>query len=78
MWASRMQPSCMKNWCLEEYIDYLIAHPHIAYYEDGVLKYEVVRIEEGITEKEISIPQDAASYMVSTDNMNGLVVAITY
>ena len=67
-----------KNWCLEEYIDYLIAHPHIAYYEDGVLKYEVVRIEEGITEKEISIPQDAASYMVSTDNMNGLVVAITY
>ena len=29
--------------CLEEYIEYLMAHPHIAVFEDGQLKYEIVR-----------------------------------
>lgn len=67
-----------EGWVLEEYIDYLIAHPHIALYEDGVLKYEVLRTESGITDQQISIPQDAASYMVSADNMDGLIIAITY
>lgn len=67
-----------KNWVLEEYIDYLIAHPHIALYEDGVLKYEVVRMESGVADQEVSIPADAASYTVSTDNMDGLIIAITH
>ncbi|MBR4459758.1 MAG: D-alanyl-D-alanine carboxypeptidase family protein [Clostridia bacterium] len=29
--------------CLEEYIEYLAAHPHIAVYEDGKLRYEIWR-----------------------------------
>ena len=33
------------NLCLEEYIEFLIAHPHICVYEDGALKYEIVRIK---------------------------------
>ena len=66
------------GFCLEEYIDYLIAHPHIAVYEDGVMKYEIFRQEGGNTETSISIPAGAKEYVVSTDNMNGLVVAVVY
>ena len=29
----------------EEYIEFLIAHPHICVYEYGALKYEIVRIK---------------------------------
>lgn len=67
-----------KDWVLEEYINYLIEHPHIALYENGQIKYEVFRMEAGIADQEISIPADAASYTVSTDNMDGLIIAITY
>ena len=63
---------------LEEYIDYLIAHPHIAVYQDGVMKYEIYRVEGGNTDGSVSMPAGAKEYVVSTDNMNGLVVAIIY
>lgn len=29
--------------CMEEYIEYLMAHPHIAVFENGVLRYEIYR-----------------------------------
>ena len=66
------------GFCLEEYVEYLMEHPHIAVYEDGVLKHEIYRMEGGYTDTTINIPNGAASYSVSSDNMNGLVVAISY
>ena len=63
---------------LEEYIDYLIAHPHIAVYQDGVMKYEIYRVEGGNEDGSISLTSAAREYIASTDNMNGLVVAMVY
>lgn len=64
--------------CLEEYVDYLIAHPHIMVYLDGALKYEIYRIPETGAEQTHDIPASAADFFVSTDNMGGLVCAISY
>ncbi len=64
--------------CLEEYIEYLMAHPHIAVYSDGVLKYEIYRMEGGYSDTSVTVPYNAVSYSASTDNMDGLVVAISY
>lgn len=63
---------------LEEYVDYLIAHPHIAVYQDGVMKYEIYRVPGGNEDTNVSLTAGAKEYLASTDNMNGLVVAISY
>ena len=66
--------------CLEEYIEFLIAHPHICIYEDGALKYEVVRINmaDGTQSVQLPVPNPASSYQASLDNMGGVVMAYTY
>ena len=64
--------------CLEEYIEYLMLHPHIAVYEDGALRYEIYRIEGGYYDTDVTIPFGAKSYSVSADNVGGIVVAIAY
>lgn len=63
---------------LEEYIDYLIKTPHIAIYEDGVLKYEVYRIQAALGDASIRVPERAKSYQASTDNMGGIIVLASY
>ncbi|NLC33030.1 MAG: M15 family metallopeptidase [Clostridiales bacterium] len=63
---------------LEEYIEYLIDNEHIAVYEDGELAYEIFRVEAEPTDVEVGIPAGTASYAVSSDNMDGLVVAVEY
>ncbi|MGI6214295.1 MAG: M15 family metallopeptidase [Christensenellales bacterium] len=68
----------IKGFCLEEYIDFLIEHPHIQVFEDGALKYEIYRIPETGQEQKHIIPDNAADFFVSTDNMGGLVAAISY
>ena len=66
------------GFCLEEYIDYLIAHPHLAVYQDGVLKYEIYRMQGGSENTTISLPGNATDYLASTDNMGGIIVAAIY
>ncbi|NLE70345.1 MAG: M15 family metallopeptidase [Clostridiales bacterium] len=66
------------GFCLEEYIDYLIAHPHLAVYQDGVLKYEIYRLPGGNEDTTISLPANATDYLASTDNMGGIIVAAIY
>ena len=68
------------NMCLEEYIEFLIDHPHICIYQDGALAYEVVRIK-GAGEKDsfaLPVPNPANSYQASLDNMDGVVMAYSY
>ncbi|MGN1020055.1 MAG: D-alanyl-D-alanine carboxypeptidase family protein [Aristaeellaceae bacterium] len=56
--------------CLEEYIEYLQEHPHIAVFEDGILRYEIVRQYVGDASSfQISITNNATSYVTSLDNM---------
>ncbi len=63
---------------LEEYIEYLIKNPHIAVYENGILKYEIYRTPGGTTDTTIQLPANATSYEASSDNMGGIVVAAIY
>ena len=66
--------------CLEEYMEFLIDHPHICIYEDGALAYEVVRIKiaQGDTSFTLPVPNPANSYQASLDNMDGIVMAYSY
>ncbi len=64
--------------CLEEYVEYLMQHPHIAVYEDGELKYEIYRVSGGYADTTVQIPKGADSYSVSSDNIGGLVISIAY
>lgn len=64
--------------CLEEYAEYLINHPHIAVFEDGQMKAEIYRLEGGYSDAMVTIPNGAASYTVSSDNLDGMVVAVAF
>ena len=65
--------------CLEEYIEYLGEHPHIAVYENGVLKYEIVRQYVGEAASfPVSVKTTAASYYTSLDNMGYAVTVFIY
>ncbi|MBQ7867458.1 MAG: M15 family metallopeptidase [Clostridia bacterium] len=66
--------------CLEEYIEFLIAHPHICIYENGALVYEVVRINGAGDNSSFAlpVPNPANSYQASLDNMDGVVMAYSY
>ena len=67
------------NFCMEEYIEYLVQHPHIALYENGVLKYEVVRQEyNGAASAQVEVARSAKDYTVSMDNMGGVIVCMSY
>lgn len=65
--------------CLEEYIEYLMAHPHIAVFENGQLRYEIVRQEVGnASTLAVEINRNAQNYSMSLDNMGGVVTVFEY
>lgn len=64
--------------CLEEYAQYLIDHPHIAVFEDGDLRCEVYRLADPFSDAMVTIPNGAAGYTVSSDNLGGMIVAVNY
>ena len=68
------------NMCLEEYIEFLIDHPHICIYKDGALAYEVVRIKGAGSNNSFAlpVPNPARDYQASLDNMDGIVMAYSY
>lgn len=65
--------------CLEEYIEYLMDHPHIAIYQDGALKFEIVRMTASDADT-VSCPvtRSAVSYQADLDNMGGIILAYAY
>ena len=63
--------------CLEEYIAYLHEHPHLAYYEDGVLKYEVVAQKVG-EEGSFALQVTSAPHISSLDNMGWVITVCEY
>ena len=67
--------------CLEEYIEYLMQHPHIAVFEDGALKYEIIREYVGDASSfPISIVGSAGirNYTTSLDNMGYAITVFEY
>ncbi|MCL2866900.1 MAG: D-alanyl-D-alanine carboxypeptidase family protein [Clostridia bacterium] len=66
------------NMCLEEYIDYLVANPHFAIFENGQLRYEVFRQPYSGGDAVIQVPHAASRYTASIDNLGGVVTAYYY
>ena len=67
------------DYCLEEYLEFLISHPHITVYEDGALRYEIYRISGADGDSfTLPVPNPASSYQASLDNLGGVVLAYTY
>lgn len=67
--------------CLEEYIEYLMEHRHIAVFENGVLKYEIYREYVGDT-SEIQVSYSGSPNVVrhttSLDNMGYAITVMEY
>ena len=66
--------------CMEEYIEYLMAHPHIAVYENGTLRYEITRVQadDAASSVTVSYSRKAREYTASFDNVGGVIVAMAY
>lgn len=67
-----------KDFCLEEYVEYLIDQQHIAVYQDGVLKYEIFHVTADAEDTQVNIPAGASSYTASADNVRGLIITAEY
>ena len=65
--------------CLEEYIEYLQEHPHVAVFEDGVKKYEITRQQVGDAATfTVEINRVTPNYVMYLDNMGGVITVYTY
>ncbi len=66
--------------CLEEYIEYLQAHTHVAVFEDGVKKYEVTyqQVGDDAASFSVDINRVTSNYTMYLDNMGGVVTVYTY
>lgn len=69
------------DWCLEEYIEYLNTHSHIAVFEDGILRYEILREYVG-SDDMVTITQSnkpgVQAVQCLLDNMGYAVVILEY
>ena len=67
------------DFTLEEYIEYLEEHPHIALFEDGVLKYEIYRQYIGDAGYvDVQLTRNAKGYTSSLDNMGAVITVFEY
>jgi len=66
--------------CLEEYIEFLQAHPHIAVFENGTLKYEIVRqyVGDDVNPVQVEINGKAANWIANLDNMGAVITVFEY
>ncbi len=69
------------NFCLEEYIDFLAEHPHVAVFQDGELQYEIIREYVG-SDAEVSVTTSGKSSIQATemmlDNMGYVITILSY
>ena len=67
------------DFTMEEYIEYLQEHPHIALFEDGVLKYEIYRQYIGDAGyADVQLTRNARNYVSSLDNMGAVITVFEY
>ena len=67
------------DFTLEEYIEYLEEHPHIALYVDDKLMYEVYRQPVGEADSfNVQLTHNAKSHESSLDNMGGVITVFSY
>ena len=67
------------DFTLEEYIEYLEEHPHIALYVDDKLMYEVYRQTVGDAQTiNVQLTHNAKSHESSLDNMGAVITVFNY
>ena len=67
------------DFTLEEYIEYLEEHPHIALYVDDKLMYEVYRQNVGDAQTiNVQLTHNAKSHESSLDNMGAVITVFNY
>ena len=67
------------DFCMEEYIEYLQEHPHIAVFENGVLKYEIYRQYVGDAQTfNVQLTRNARTYTSSLDNMGAVITVFEF
>ena len=67
------------DFTMEEYIEYLEEHPHIALFENGVLKYEVYRQLVGDAETfDVQLTRKNTNWETSLDNMGAIITVFNY
>ena len=67
------------DFTLEEYIEYLVEHPHVALYVDNELLYEVYRQPVGEAESiDVQLTHNAKSWESSLDNMGSIITVFYY
>ena len=67
------------DFTLEEYIEYLSEHPHLALFVDNELLYEVYRQPVGDAESfNVQLAGIAPSYECSLDNMGSIITVFNY
>ena len=66
--------------CLEEYIEYLQEHTHLAVFENGVKKYEITYqiVGDDVDSFTVDINRLTDNYVMYLDNMGGVVTVYTY
>ena len=67
------------DFCMEEYIEYQQEHPHIAVFENGVLKYEIYRQYVGDAQTfNVQLTRNARTYTSSLDNMGAVITVFEF
>ena len=66
--------------CLEEYIEYLQEHTHVAVFEDGRKKYELTYqvVGDDVASFTVDINRMTGNYTMYLDNMGGVITVYTY
>ena len=67
----------LKDLCLEEFIEYVANHPHLAVYQNGELKYEIYRMADTGGSANVKVPGKAEAD-ASIDNLGGVIVSLYY
>ena len=67
----------IKDFCLEEFVEYMAEHPHIAVYNGGELKYEIYRVADSGYAMNVDVT-DCMEVNASIDNTGGVIVTLAY
>ena len=68
----------LMDFCLEEYIEYLQEHPHIAVYQNGERQYEIYRQYVGDANAFDVLLTPSASHLSSLDNMGAVITVFSF
>jgi hypothetical protein len=67
----------VKDFCLEEFVEFMIEHPHIGVFNNGELLYELYRVTDSGSSMNVDVT-DCDTVTASIDNVGGVIVCLAY